>query len=66
MSPKYKYIQVELSGSDGNAFAILAKVSMSLQENDIPENVRKKFFKEAISGDYNHLLRTCMAYVEVL
>jgi len=66
MSPKYNHIQVELSGFDGNAFAILAKVSMALQENNIPEKVRKKFFEQAISGDYNHLLRTCMSYVEVI
>lgn len=56
--------KVKLVGEDGNAFAILGKVQKAIKRSDKPE-LAGDFINEATSGDYNHLLRTCMKYVEV-
>lgn len=65
MTPKYPDISVELSGSDGNAFAIMAKVGKALQRNNVPQDEVEMFYAESMSGDYDHLLRTAMRWVEV-
>lgn len=57
-------ITVKLVGEDGNAFAIIGRVSQALKRGGHPELV-KEFQKEAMSGDYDHVLSTCMDYVEV-
>ena len=57
-------VKVKLVGTDGNAFSILGKVSKALKAGGHPD-LAKEFMKEAMSGDYNHLLRTAMEYVEV-
>lgn len=56
---------VELIGTDGNAFAILAEVKKAICQSDKPE-LAEVFFKEATSGDYDHLLVTVTKYVRVL
>lgn len=55
---------VKLSGEDGRAFAIIGKVRRAIVESDNPELARE-FVDEATSGDYDHVLETCMKYVEV-
>ena len=55
-------VKVKLFGEDGNAFAILGRVSRALRRGGHPELV-KEFTDEATSGDYNHLLATCMEYI---
>ena len=65
MSVKYPEIEVELVGQDGNAFAILGKVQKALRRANVSEEEIKKYLDEAMSGDYNHLLRTTMEWVEV-
>lgn len=55
---------VKLVGTDGNAFAILGKVSKALKKAGMLEE-SKRFLKEATPSDYDHLLRTVMKYVEV-
>jgi len=57
-------IKVKLTGNDGNAFAILGAVNKALKKNG-KEDLAKEFMKEAMSGDYDHLLQTAMDYVEV-
>jgi len=64
-SPKYPNIKVELSGGDGNAFAVLGKVKRALQRASTPQDEIDQFMKEATSGDYNHLLATAMEWVDV-
>ena len=65
MSAKYPKIKVRLTGTDGNAFAILGKVRSALQKAKVPATERNAFANEALSGDYNHLLRTCGKYVTI-
>lgn len=66
MRPKYPYIEVQLTGEDGNAFAVLGKVLRAMRKAGVPETERDEFRNEAMSGDYDHLLGTCMRYVEVI
>lgn len=53
---------VKLVGEDGNAFAILARVSRAIRRSNHPE-LADAFMREATSGDYDHLLQTCLRYV---
>lgn len=62
--PKYD-VEVELSGRDGNAFNIIASVVNAMKRAHIPEEEIRAFKREAKSGDYDHLLQTCMRYVNV-
>ncbi len=62
---KYPKIKVKLVGSDGNAFAILGKVKNALRKGGVSSEEVSKFITEATSGNYDHLLTTCMAWVEV-
>jgi hypothetical protein len=60
----YTNATVKLVGEDGNAFAILARVKRAIRQSDHPE-LAEAFIAEATSGDYDHLLSTCMRYVTV-
>lgn len=53
----------ELVGLDGNAFAIMGRVAQSLKKGGYSHLV-KQYQDEAMSGDYNNLLRVSMEYVE--
>lgn len=63
--PKYPEIEVNLSDSDGNAFAILGRVGKALRRAGIADADIKEFYQEAKAGDYDHLLQTCMKWVDV-
>jgi len=63
--PKYPNITVQLVGSDGNAFAILGKVSQAMRRAKVSPDEVKTFQDEATSGDYDNLLATCMKWVDV-
>ena len=62
---KYPNVTVTLVGEDGNAFAILGAVSRALKKADVPKPEINQFMDEAESGDYDHLLQTCMKWVDV-
>ena len=63
MKPKTD-IHVRLVGEDGNAFAILGRVSKALREGDRADLV-DSYLTEARAGDYDNLLQVTMQYVEV-
>ncbi len=57
-------LTLKLTGTDGNAFAILGKAQRVLR--DAGRNAEWKTFEaEATSGDYNHLLQTAMKWFDV-
>lgn len=67
-------VKVKLTGTDGNAFALMGQVTDALArylrgETDLTASeiqaVKDQFIEEATSGDYDHLLRTCCKWVEV-
>ena len=55
---------VQLTGNDGNAFSILGRVGRAIVKSNHPE-LAEAFMQEAMAGDYDHLLMTCMRYVNV-
>jgi len=63
---KYPNIVVQLTGKDGNAFAIMGAVTQALRKAKVDPVEIKTFQEECRSGDYNHLLVTCMNWVTVL
>lgn len=64
MTPRYPDIKVRLVGEDGNAFAILGHVSKAMRQAGISKQERDAFVAEATAGDYDHLLATCMRWVD--
>lgn len=55
---------VQLTGEDGNAFAILGRVKRAITRSNHPE-LAEAFIKEATASDYDRMLCTCMRYVTV-
>lgn len=64
MNVRHPEIKVQLTGINGNAFVILGAVSRALGKAGHADEV-KAFTVEAMEGDYDHLLRTCMEWVTV-
>jgi hypothetical protein len=62
---KYPEIKVQLTGRDGNAFAILGAVGQAMRRAKVPQSEVDAFMEEAMSGDYDHLLGTAMRWVSV-
>lgn len=56
--------RLELVGLDGNAFMILGRAKGSARDAGwTPEQI-SNFITEAKSGDYDHLLQTCMEHFD--
>jgi hypothetical protein len=58
--PRYPHITVQLTGEDGNAFAILGRLQRALRAADVDRPTIADIIDEATSGDYDHLLATVM------
>lgn len=56
---------LELTGQDGNAYAILGRASRVARKAGWTTEEIKRFHDEATTGDYDHLLQTCMKYFDV-
>jgi len=65
MAPKYPDITVPLTGEDGNAVAILGRVSRALRQAGVSQAERDAFTQEATAGDYDQLLQVVMQWVDV-
>lgn len=63
---KFKHVQVQLTGNDGNAFAIMGAVSRAMKDNDATDEEVNAYFEASQSGDYDNLLRVACATVDVL
>lgn len=63
--PKYPNIEVSLVGENGNAFFVIGSVAKALSRGGVPKSEIDEFKKEAMSGDYDNVLMTCMKWVEV-
>ena len=62
--PKYN-IEVQLSGNDGNAFAVMAAVRNALKRAGATDAEISLYQQESMSGDYDNLLRVANQWVEV-
>jgi hypothetical protein len=56
--------EVELVGHDSNALAIIGTVARALKRAGNSREVVDGFRAEAMSDDYDHLLRVAMSYTE--
>jgi ribosomal protein L32 len=65
MKPICENVTVQLTGEDGNAFFVISRVRKAMKRAGVEQSTIDAFSKEAMSGDYDHVLRTCMEYVEV-
>jgi hypothetical protein len=64
-APYYPDVEVELTGRSSNAGTIMGTVAEALREHGVPVIEIDLFREECLSGDYNYLLQTCMAWVTV-
>jgi len=62
---KYPEIEVELSGRDGNAFAIMAAVRQALRRNGVPKDEIEEYVYQSTSGDYDNLLQVAGNWVTI-
>lgn len=60
---RHPEVTVQLTGQDGNAFAIIGKVVRALKAADADD--WGQYMAEATAGDYDHLLQTTMRWVNV-
>jgi len=65
MRAPIKKPHVDLTNQNGNAFAVMGAVSKALKAAGADEEYTAKYFNEAMSSDYDHLLQVTMEYVEV-
>ena len=65
MTPPSEKPTVKLVGEDGNAFAIMGRVSRALRRAGADKEYIDKYIEESTSADYDHLLVTAMKYVDV-
>lgn len=62
----YKHVTVNLYGVNGNTIVIVGKVRQALKRDGAPTAVLDVFSKEALSGDYDHAIATCMDWVNII
>ena len=62
---KYPEITVQLTGEDGNAFAIMGTVTKALRRAKVSADEIAEYRAQSMSGDYDNLLQVAMAWVVV-
>jgi hypothetical protein len=60
--PKYDIIAVPM---DGNAFSIMASVKVAMLSAGAPRTEVDEYLKDAMSGDYDHLLQASLRMVDL-
>ena len=56
---------VKLTGTDGNAFAVMGAVSKAMRKVGWSEEEMRDVMNEMMSGDYDHLLSVACDVCEV-
>lgn len=57
--------KVKLTGGDGNAWVLISKCVKVLRSAGFSAKEIEEFEKEAMSGDYDNVLRTCQRWCDV-
>lgn len=57
--------KVRLVGENGNAFVIMSRVSAALKKAGYSADQITEYKNQAMKGDYDHLLRVTMKWVDV-
>lgn len=60
---RYPEVEVQLTGNDGNAFAVMGAITKALRRHGVSSEVIAEFRTEAMSGDYDNLLATAQKWV---
>lgn len=60
---KYPEIEVQLVGEDGNAMSIMARVNQALRRGGVDKAERDEYMSQSMSGNYDNVLTTAMAWV---
>jgi len=63
--PKYPEVKVQLSGTDGNVFAIIGKVSLALKRAGLREAAKEINAAALRCKSYDEVLVLCMTTVSV-
>lgn len=63
MQAKFCNVSVKLVGEDGNAFAILGRVSKAMRLAGVKKEDIDSYLHEAMSKDYHHLLQVTLETV---
>ena len=58
-------VSVQLSGNDGNAFAVMGAVKSALKKAGASKEEIEQYITDSMSGDYDNLLRVAMEWVKV-
>lgn len=61
---RFPDVKIRLTGFDGNGAYIIGRMIRALERAGHADVV-DQFTSEATSGDYNHLLATCMSWADV-
>jgi len=62
--PKFD-TRVQLTGNDGNAFAIMGAVKSAIKRAGASNEEIDQYLSESMAGDYDNLLRVACRWVEV-
>lgn len=64
MPAGFERVPVRLSGEDGNAHSIMARVCRALRKAGYGQETLDAYTKQAMAGDYNNLLRVTLEYAD--
>lgn len=62
---RFPEVEVQLTEEDDTAMMIVGRVRRALRHGGATPGEIEDFVQEAMSGDYDHLLQTCMRWVNV-
>ena len=62
--PSQSISAASLIGIDGNAFSIMGVTKTLLKKEGASEDYIDAYLKEAMSGDYDHLIQASVAYLD--
>lgn len=62
---KYPEVIVKNFGRDGNTMALVGECKKAAKEAGISPKLIGEFIDEALSGDYDHVLQTCIKWFDV-
>ena len=64
MEVRYPNVKVKLVGVDGNAYSVMGTCADAARRAGVSEDEIERFHEECTSGDYDHLLQTCMRWFD--
>ena len=56
---------VQLTGTDGNAFALMSKVAKALEQAGCSPSHVNRYHTESMQGDYSNLLRVASEFANI-